>query len=301
MIWDDYMRIRAKGLEPFTPWHLHDKVKCYDFLEALNIPTSKILRRFASPRDIDLSGLPETFVLKPTLESSLRGVMVLTKTGDEDLFTESLTNKQLTLSEIVEIQDSLFSKNSNKANQLIVEQVIQDCDGLEVPRDFKAYAFRGEIAAFVVIDRNHRTAHVGRYDECFRLLDKSSLVQEKPSPPPQLPDSETLEALTCLARKTSLVVPAPFSRIDLYATPSGPVVGEITLVPGGYFPKNNRLRLSDDFQAAMGAMWSRAQSNMEATYDAVARRIYGKHLAACTYEEDRSIRRDLKLHGTPLI
>lgn len=49
MIWDDYMRIRAKGLEPFTPWHLHDKVKCYDFLEALNIPTSKILRRFASP------------------------------------------------------------------------------------------------------------------------------------------------------------------------------------------------------------------------------------------------------------
>ncbi len=301
MIWDDYMRIRAKGLEPFTPWQLHDKAKCYDFLEALNIPTGRILRRFASPDDIDLAGLPESFVLKPTLESSLHGVMVLTKSGDEGLFTESLKNNQLTLSEIKEIQGTLFAKNSHKSNQLIVEQVIQDCDGLEVPRDFKAYAFRGEIAAFVVIDRNHKPARIGRYNEHFRLLSKSSLVQANPSTPPQLPDSQILEALTCLARKTSLVVPAPFSRIDMYATPSGPMVGEITLVPGGYFPKNNRLRLSDDFQATMGAMWSRAQSNMEATYDAVARRIYGKHLAACTYEEDRSIRRDLKFHGTPLI
>jgi len=50
-----------------------------------------------------------------------------------------------------------------------------------------------------------------------------------------LPPPEDPAALSALASSVSAALPAPFCRVDLYETTRGPVVGELTPEPGGYY------------------------------------------------------------------
>lgn len=254
--WQEFMIARVQGEEQGVPWFVHDKLKCYRFLEEHGIPTATVEREWDSPEQIDLTGLDGEFVLKPTLQSSMKGVMVLTKTADG--YYDSLRRRTLSEDEIIEEQTSMFNETKAAGKKVIVERKIKDAEGFGIPRDFKAYSFGGEVALILEINRNTKPSSVSWFDGNFqpltddRVTSNPQFVNEVPAVRPAAAD-----ALLELARRTSAVIPSPFASIDMYSTEDGPMVGEITLAPGGLY-HGQHFKLSTEQQARMGRMWERA-------------------------------------------
>lgn len=256
--WKEYMDLRVKGQERGMPWFLHDKLKCYDFCSEHNIPTVEVYDVFSSPERITFKNADcMEFVLKPTLESSTRGVMVLRR--DDNGFYDSMKRRSFTFEEIVEYQTDLFQKNKNRNNKIILEAKVQDRQPILVPRDYKAYAFSGEIGLIVDIDRNTKPGTSVWYDGSFDLLDEEDLThnpkfsasRENPVKP------ENWQEMLDFFKRVSRLVPSPFARIDIYDTQDGFVLGEVTLAPGGLY-YGLHYKMSDSLNEHMGNLWTNA-------------------------------------------
>lgn len=214
--------------------------------------TASVLRIFDSPEDIDLSGLPKEFVVKPTLQSSTKGVMVLKRT--ESVYWDSLRRRDLTIELIRSEQAILFEATNSPDNKIIVEEKINDVAGL-IPRDYKAYAFGGEIALILEIDRNTTPSSAAWFDHRFepitdqRVVTNPKYVSERKG---NRPDS--WRSLLNLAAFVSAGLPTAFASIDMYCTENGPVIGEITLAPGGLY-YGEHFQLSDDEDLRWGRLW----------------------------------------------
>lgn len=264
--WQDYMEKRIKGREKGIPWFLHDKLKCYEYLERHGVATIVPFKTFTDPKSIDLSGLPDSFVVKPSLQSSTKGVMVLTKQG-ADSYWDEMKRRSLTLDEIREEQEKYFLETKAAGKCVIVEPKIFDLDPekYSIPRDFKAYAFHGEVGLMLEIDRNTKPSSVSWFDGNFepitdeRISCNESYVQNTPKPTP----SRYREILD-LAKRTSKMLPTPFARVDMYLTDDGPKVGEITLAPGGLY-YGTHYSMSKEQQRLMGKMWRNALGSIETT------------------------------------
>ena len=257
--WQEFMKCRVEGREKGMPWFLHDKLKCYEYLDRHGVQTITPLRVFSGPNEIELDGLPKNFVLKPSLQSSTKGVMVLKDQG-EGFYWDELRSRQLNLAEIREEQRRYFEETKAAGKKIIVEPKIVDVDAdkYSIPRDFKAYAFRGEVALILEIDRNTRPSSVCWFDGDFhpitdgRVSCNESFVHEVSKAAPDQ-YHEILE----LARHCSKMLPTPFASIDMYLTEDGPCVGEITLAPGGLY-HGKHYALSQSQQRLMGDMWRTA-------------------------------------------
>ncbi|ASN38989.1 hypothetical protein CGQ24_08160 [Arthrobacter sp. 7749] len=258
--WQEFMVQRINGSELGVPWYLHDKLKCYRFCEENNIATATVVREFDTPDQIDLNGIEGEFVLKPTLQSSMKGVMVLE--AADGGFYDSLRRRTLTIEEIIDEQTKMFEETLAAGKKVIIERKIEDIDGHGIPRDFKAYTFRGEIALILEINRNTSPSSISWFDGNFepltddRVTSNPKYVNEIPAVPPA-----SASALLELARQASAIVPSPFSSIDMYSTADGPMVGEVTLAPGGLY-HGQHYTLSGDQQKRMGIMWQRALDSM---------------------------------------
>ncbi len=261
LTWQEFMVKRLSSQEENVPWFLHDKMKCYTFCEANDLATAVVLKQFESPADFDLSGLPEKFVVKPTGAHSTRGVLVLEKKGD--LYQDKLRRRTLPLEQIVREQTEHFEKTEWDFNKIIVEEIIEDVDSsFEIPRDFKAYAFAGEVSLILEINRNTKPVSVAWFDGDFEPVvdDRVKSNEELATVVAAVKPAEWRELLD-FARRVSRSVPSPFASIDMYLTPKGPIVGEITLAPGGiYYGK--QFVLSEKQQAEMGMMWERAEERI---------------------------------------
>lgn len=262
MKFTELLRARGEGKEsPKPPWHLHDKLKCYDFCKAVGLPTVNVLRRFDNPQDINLDGLPTEFVVKPNYSSSSIGVMVLTRT--EDGYFDAMNRKTVNLEQIKARHQEIFDKSTKNGLKLtIIEEKVQDTADIAIPYDYKAYAFQGEIAFIDQFDRSGKRTAMSWFDGSFdplpdgRIMTNEKYMDVRPAVKP-----EGWEALLNLAWRASVATPAPFARIDMYSTPTGPVIGEITLVPGGfYFGKF--FQPSEEQDLAAGAMWGRALTRL---------------------------------------
>ena len=170
MIWTDLLTKRIKGQENNVPWYLHDKIKCNDFCLKNNILAPEIFKIFSSAEEINFDNLKDNnFILKPTLESSTKGVMVLEK--HNNIYYDHLSKKEYSQKAIIDLQNELFIKNKNKSNKIIIEEKINDIDPqYQVPRDFKFYTFNGHIGAILQINRNTKPSSVTWYTENFEIL-----------------------------------------------------------------------------------------------------------------------------------
>lgn len=256
----EYLSARGQGKEPSTPWHLHDKLKCYNFCESLGIPTVRVLRRFDHPSKISLADLPINFVLKPTYHSSSIGVMVLAR-NEDGTYRNSMKSSEtsLTEEEIVSRQQEIHDAHQKTGiKETIVEERIEDLAGRPIPRDYKAYAFQGEIPFILELDRNGPKTSVAWFDGNFNPLrpgrietNEQYLARHAAARP------EQWEALLNAMRRASVAVPAPFASIDMYESTRGPLLGEVTLVPGGfYFGKYFVPSEAEDWAA--GRLWEDA-------------------------------------------
>ncbi|MBG6192413.1 hypothetical protein IWX64_003385 [Arthrobacter sp. CAN_A212] len=250
------METRISHKEPNIPWFLQDKLKCYEFCRDNGFAAVEVLRKFDTPSDITIENLPREFVIKPSLQHSTRGVMVLEQRNG--IFYDHLRRRSLTIEEIMTEQAKYFDQTKSLSKRIMIEEKILDQDDFAVPRDFKAYAFKGEVALIVEIDRNVSPAGSSWFDGEFapieddRVTCDRSFVTIKPSVRPR-----NWESILDLAQRVSAAIPTPFASIDMYATRRGPLVGEITLTPGGlYYGKY--YQLSQKQQELMGLMWQKA-------------------------------------------
>lgn len=285
--WHERMVARLKGEEKLMPWFLHDKIRCHDWSVAHGFETPAIYRRFSSPDSIVLEVDEDAFVLKPTRFSSTIGVMALSREGDK--YFDALSQKSYTAGEVVENQILLHEKNPLKENKWIIEEMVVDAAGHAAPLDIKAYAFRGEIALLLVIDRNVRPTRVDWYDGDFRPLAPGRITL---NPKYVQPGSASLppnaSAVKELAAEISRTVGTPFARIDLYSSTRGPVLGEVTLTPGGLY-YGDHYSLSEEQDHLMGAMWQCAEADSDVVRDSISELLFSQRLAELTAAQVREV------------
>ncbi|MGO1182511.1 MAG: ATP-grasp fold amidoligase family protein [Micrococcaceae bacterium] len=261
--WHDYLRRRIEGDEPDVPWFVHDKLECANFCADHRLPFVRILRSFATPDDIDLSDLPSEFVVKPTQLHSAQGVMVLSEC--ENGFYEAFLDRVLTAEEVRFHQREFFGRPELNqphlsGNRIIVEEKIHDADGFAIPRDFKAYTFGGQVELILMIDRNTSPHTVQWFDRDLRPVEEDRISYN-----PQRVQVGDIDLtpfgsdILTIAEEASSKVPTPFSRIDLYRTHNGWVIGEITLTPGGLY-YGRSYTLSRAYERVLAQRWRDATS-----------------------------------------
>lgn len=264
--WHELMKLRIDGFEDNLPKFLENKLRLHEFCLEHKINTSKITTQFSVPEAINFNKIEEnSFVVKPSCDSSTRGVMVLNRTEIENEFFDALHNKLFTLDEVKEYQHKFFTENTHKENKIIVEEKIKDIDpSYSIPRDFKFYSFNGRIALILMIDRNRKPAISCWYDEdfqpiyagvveCIAPYARTLTYFDKPN---------NYKDLIDFASKVSKLLRVPFASIDIYSTESGPILGEITLTPGGIYYGVHYM-LSKAQEKLMGRMWLEAKEELK--------------------------------------
>jgi len=218
-------------------------------LAPLNLSAPKLLYGPLPSTDVPWEDLPSSFVIKPSTGSSTRGVFVLRRSDDGRL-EDMISGKRWTSEDLVaQYRERPAAWRDVQRDEVLIEEVVE-CGG-RPSYDWKVYAFRGEIAFIVQVDRLGQkrmryylpdwspVRHVwyGRYD------------RDDPLPPPTRPDE-----LTRVAKAVSLALPLPFVRADLYESDTGVVVGELTPFPGTCHEH------SPTWDRILGEAWERGEA-----------------------------------------
>lgn|SRR5690625_562424 len=275
----------ARGQDPDSRTALRQiphKLRNYRLAASHGIRTPNILGLWPDADSIDLTGLPEQFVLKSDGGAGGQGVFPLHRTASDE-FTIAGSDRTYTQRELI---DSIKSLRRRARPPFFAEEylVTKQQEG-PIPEDVKIYAFYGEVGQILLRSVSEHGSH-GATRYRFIWPDGSDLGKvsfDKKAPPidPTVPIPPDLRAMVGVARHLSLCLGTPFIRVDVYDTPGRPTLGELTRVPGG----EHRYRTSHDQE--MGAMWLRARTRLE--HDIMTGRppgtIYGEEPAVDFYDQ----------------
>lgn len=271
----DYLSLmyrRVNGEEDNIPNEIEDKVLVRKFADFIGVITPEIIQ-VDTLSNIDIHKLPKSFVLKPTFASTSIGVKLLEKEGNgklKNLITNETVTWESITNECILVSNRFFPDNPNDALYL-VEELIYDHDHNTPPQDIRFYCFQGEVG--LILKENHL---IGTKSQVM-YFDGNFL----PFPDPKLlygvaPNASNLEEiiesevpknwlkLLNVAKRISVAVPTPFARIDLYDTPKGVYLGEITLTPGTFYYKNRKI-ISTSENYRLGRMWLDSRQRMAGT------------------------------------
>lgn len=205
----------------YSAWLLDIKTNTYRFADLLGVATPAM-----ELDPVPLAKLPLEYgtVVKPLTGVMSQGVYLVEHGRILDL-----PNNQI-IGSIDELRVSMQSKIDSgqvRSDQWIRERLIQsDHAPTEPARDLKFYAFYGRIHLALETIRSPEVVRCW-YDISENRIDTGKYTTNlfKGNGIPQ----EYFE----IAEMISERVPAPFARIDLLASPDGPVINEITPKPGG--------------------------------------------------------------------
>lgn len=234
------MRLPDAGTMPLT--RIAAKLANYRLAASHGIAVPEVLAVWDRLQDVDLRGLPDRFVLKSERGSASRGVLPVVREGE--LFALADGSGRHTARSLVEHFAALEAVGRVVA-PYFAEELLADASGRALPVDVKVYAFYGEVGHVLLraTDRHGSSRSVRRY-----LTEDGTHLTGDDS----LPVPGRLADAVGAARALSLAVPFPFVRVDLYDTPRGIVLGELTLAPGG------QQRYSADHDRALGELHERA-------------------------------------------
>ena len=174
---------------------------------------------------IDFDALPDSFVLKSTLQSDGRHIIVV---KDKSMY--DMDYLKTVLSSWLIPRNSLRSSYCNAYNHLrtriLAEEMLEPEEG--GIDDYKFYCYNGVCRHFLVCkDRGEKTKYIN-YDldlNCIKLSPKSYITEEKFD---RTPDFDKM-----LEIAEKLAMPFPFVRVDFYFVNGRIYVGELTFYPGG--------------------------------------------------------------------
>ena len=263
------MERRLAGAEKNVPARLGGKRVIREFCDLIGINTPNVLQVDVLEK-LDYEKLPEHFVLKPSFASTSIGVYLLKKSGDN--FLDILKNKEYTWNELKikcnAVAERYFGEN-NKTAIFIVEELLIDSNGKAPPDDIRFYAFQGKIG--LILKEDHMTSDRvesmyfdGNFLPFTDLENRYSIADTAKNAEiiidAIVPDN--WEALLNVAKRISFSVPTAFARIDLYDTPKGIYLGEVTLTPGTFYYKNRKLMSSSE-ASRLGRLWIDAEERMK--------------------------------------
>lgn len=230
------------------------KFHVYDLVSSHGIDVPEQLGRWDDPADIPWDDLPDAVVIKSAFGAASRGVLPLRRVdGGWRVATDDRT---LRGTEIAADLASLLADGTIRP-PLGAEEFLDDGSG-STPVDTKVYAFYGEtpIALVRQVDR-HGPGGSAR----FRVVDVHGTDQldtyrGQPTDP-SIPLSAALGDIFDAARRVSLAIRAPFSRIDFYDIRGRIVFGEVTPRPGAaqWFGPDLDVRLGEAWERAQVRLW----------------------------------------------
>ncbi|MFL0460548.1 ATP-grasp fold amidoligase family protein [Kytococcus sedentarius] len=252
-------RLKMLGNPPHPRPLVADKLRTMALGASYGIGVPTVYALWEHPEEIDLSGLPETFVVKANRGAGSMAVLPLRRVpGTTDRFElTDATARQLTAEEVVRH----LTEGERRSGPWYAEQMlVADTPGDQLPPDYKLYCFYGEVGAGFA---RRVPAHFGSpgWQEQIRFHyfdgEGTTYRWRDERADDSIPLSPLMPELLGAGRVLAKAVPLPFVRVDLYATTAGVVVGELTLGPGG----DQYLRAEED--ARLGRMWERAQVRLE--------------------------------------
>lgn len=259
--------------------HVPFKLRNYEFAASHGIRVPTVLAVWEDPTQLDLSGLPEAFVLKSDGGAGSHGVLPLRRAGEGFELLDG--TRRLTEEEVREHFVSRAAA-ARISGPFFAEEALRQPGGGPIPDDIKIYVTYGQVQQ-VMLRRMARHGDLKAATYRYLRADGSDLgpVGLGQAPGPDIPVPDTLTDLVEVARHVSLALGLAFCRVDLFDTDGGVVLGEVTRTPGG------RQRYRDDHDEAMGLGWELAQSRLE--LDLMAGRppglLHGEHPAPRLYPE----------------
>lgn len=264
----EHMKQRLAGEELSVPSSYGDKRKVRQVASMLGIRTTEIYFD-GKLSDLDWSKLPEEFVLKPSFASTSIGVYLLQRQADGaylNLLTGAVANTEDIESHLKSISER-FLKDEDKGTYL-VEELLRDEDGNTPPKDVRLYSFFGKVGMVIMEDHlKNSYAEAMYFDGDFEpFVDIESrygvaskaLHLERISKAVRPPNARTL---ICAAERISASVPTAFCRVDLYNTPKGVYLGEITFFPGTFYYQDRKI-MHDIESERLGRIWDDAADRL---------------------------------------
>jgi hypothetical protein len=242
--WESKLGVRGRSVIAGGKFHVYDLVRSH----GIDVPEQ--FGRWHDPADIPWDGLPDAVVIKSAFGAATRGVLPLRRvdggwqvaTRDATVTSEQLTTDLATLAAKREIRPPFGA-----------EEFLDDGSGT-VPVDVKVYTFYGEapVARLRRVFEHRPGAAAANRVVNRNGTDLEDTFRGKPTDP-TIPLPGALADLFDVAERVSVVIRAPFSRIDLYDIRGRIVFGEVTPCPGpgGVF--------GPDLDITMGEAWERAQ------------------------------------------
>lgn len=208
------------------------KLRNYRLAASHGVRTPDVLAVWSSLDEIDLTSMPEEFVLKA--DGGAGGISVyLLRRGAEGSFESLDGSHRVTLGEI---KARLTELGPRRARPPFFAERVLDVHASAgvVPEDVKIYTAYGEVLQ-VLLRRvgTHRDPSTLRFR--YLTADREDLGQADRfrTMDHDLPIPHGFDEMTQIARHLSRAVGVPFCRVDMYDTPGGPTIGEITRAPGG--------------------------------------------------------------------
>ncbi|WP_151523735.1 ATP-grasp fold amidoligase family protein [Serinicoccus kebangsaanensis] len=280
------LRRTTSELRELDPHYRHPlrqipfKLRNYRLAASHGIAVPTVYGTWKEPEQIDLDGLPEAFVVKSDGGAASRGVLPLLAQGQGRWRTADGA-RDYTADEVREQMRDLLTRRKVMRPFFAEEFLVQD-EAVPIPDDIKVYACYGE-AQQVLVRRVSEHGAGGAHVRRYLRPDGSDLGQVVAGVPVDetIPVPARLPEIIEVAEHLSRAMGVPFVRVDVYDTPGGIVLGEITRAPGG----EQRIRADQD--QVMGRAWERAVYRLD--MDLLAGRpagvLHGSHEAPSLYHE----------------
>lgn len=251
------------------------KLRNYSFAQSHGVNVPEVFKVWSSPSDVDLSTVSaDSVVLKADGGANGRAVWPLVRDGDSWV----KVGGKLRLPD-GPLPEDLVQQMKEARGPYFAEEMLEGSGASVLPEDIKFYMAYGDVLQVLVMQQGkkgsvNRELFTRTYlDE--RGKDLGSVLLRKArygslKPPSRMPD------LVSAAKKLSVAAGVPFIRVDLYQTARGPVLGELTLLPGGrqeYIKKHDQ---------GMGRKWVRGKARLER--DIAAGRPPGMLFGSDTYD-----------------
>ncbi len=258
-----HMAVRLANQELFVPALFVQKRQLPAFAALIGVRVPEVY--FIGPiRELLLADLPERFILKPMFASTSIGVHLLER-ADEGAYRSTVSGEVLDVETLIERCDAVSARfpKVRDTGSFVAEELLFDAHGGTPPPDVRAYSFQGKIGMFLVEHHIAGPAEAMFFDGDFlpfpdvhsrygvaagaQNLEK---IVEAEVPP-------NWKALKVVAERVSTAVPTAFCRVDMYDTPKGVYLGEVTLYPGTFYYKNRKLMFPCESER-LGRLWDDA-------------------------------------------
>ena len=221
-----------EGRHPYRQLKL--KLRNYRFAQSHGIGTPEILAVWPTVEDIELSDLPETFVLKSDFGSHNRGVLLLRRLSGDSF--QSLDGFNLFTGAQIRHHFAAQLPFRRVGGPFFAEELLAAPEGGLLPVDVKISALYRDIAHVLLRRVTHPEGMDGPAVAAYKFVDPNGedlgRIRQTNRLDAGIPPPANLPEMLAEARHLSRALGVPGCRVDLYNTTRGIVLGELTLTPG---------------------------------------------------------------------